>query len=343
MKINSDTKKNLILLFVTIIITLVMFEGLIRIVYGNVKIWQFPQMRHISTSYGYKLEPNQTGTYTTDFPITTNSWGFRDDEWKVPKPKGVKRIMTLGDSLTFGNGAKYEEIFPTLLENKLKKLNSQVEVLNTSAIGWTTYNEVDFFTEEGISYEPDILILCFFQNDYVTRPENVQITLDDDGRRDARPEWLQFLPYKYIFLLKRSALISFVRLRLGAFLNADKNPIDISSKSTLDSRQDITDTYSYIADLKEYCDKNKIKLIVVYIPAISRFAFPKDKSILHLHMAENMKKNGITFFDLAEPFWNEKKPFKLYMYPWDNHLNAKGHKLIADQLYTISVNALEER
>lgn len=48
----------------------------LRIYYGNPPAFYDPQVRHVRTSYGYKPEPRQRGTYTMNQPVVTNAEGF---------------------------------------------------------------------------------------------------------------------------------------------------------------------------------------------------------------------------------------------------------------------------
>ena len=50
----------------------------------------------------YELTPNAEG-YAWDADITINSFGFRDKEYSISPPDQVYRIVSLGDSVAFGN------------------------------------------------------------------------------------------------------------------------------------------------------------------------------------------------------------------------------------------------
>jgi len=71
---------------------------------------------------------------------TVNSDGFRGRDYSVDKPKGVYRIVVLGDSFTEGLGVNDNETFSYYLEQMLNALNisgKKFEVLNL-AVGGTT-------------------------------------------------------------------------------------------------------------------------------------------------------------------------------------------------------------
>jgi len=326
-------KKNIVLFMASVLATCLVLEALLRIVYGNQPVFIYPQVMHVPTSYGYKLKPNQQGTYTLDKPVRSNSYGFRDYEWRVPKQRGTYRIMCLGDSLTFGNAVRGEETYPKVLERKLKDLNANYEVISAAVGGWATFIELDFLKAEGLKYEPDAVIIGFYMNDFTVRCDASQ-NLTNEGRWDARPSWLQWLPYRYIFLIKRSALITYLRDRIAVVREGGndfgsrllKNQID------LDQDESVKVTYEYLAEIKSICDARGIKCILASIPAINYFWFPRGSVKYMAHLEKFCATNGIEFVDLAEGFWNRIETDKLYLYPWDNHLSPAGHELAAAQL-----------
>ncbi len=56
--------------------------------------------------------------------IETNSLGLRDQEYSAMRSdRVVKRILALGDSMTFAEGVEAEDTYPKLLEQDLAKQN----------------------------------------------------------------------------------------------------------------------------------------------------------------------------------------------------------------------------
>ncbi len=106
---------------------------------------------------GWSLKPsssgisNRTGT-TIEYRI--NSKGLRDDETSYEKPKGVFRIVLLGDSHTFGFGVPIEKHFSTLLEGYFE----DVEIINMGVSGFGVDQELLYLRSEGVKYAPDLII-----------------------------------------------------------------------------------------------------------------------------------------------------------------------------------------
>ena len=72
------------------------------------------------------------------FRLTSNDDGFRTSEFKAKSP-GVTRIVTVGDSSTFGWGVDPEYTYQHLLEERFDRgRNSSAEVLNLGSSGHTS-------------------------------------------------------------------------------------------------------------------------------------------------------------------------------------------------------------
>ncbi|MDF1838939.1 MAG: GDSL-type esterase/lipase family protein, partial [Planctomycetota bacterium] len=97
-----------------------------------------------------------------DYTVTINSLGFRDPERNYPKPEGVKRVVFLGDSVTWGWGVDDGERFSDLLEHRLGK---GVESINMGVPGYGTGQQFWNLEKFGWRYQPDAVVLCVVLND----------------------------------------------------------------------------------------------------------------------------------------------------------------------------------
>jgi lysophospholipase L1-like esterase len=97
----------------------------------------------------------------------SNSIGYRNREIG---PKTGKRILFLGDSITFGIGIPEEKIFVRLVENLARQQGEKWETIN-SAVGGSSMNaELAILTETGLSLQPDLVVLDFYLNDFQESP-----------------------------------------------------------------------------------------------------------------------------------------------------------------------------
>ncbi|MCX6565701.1 MAG: GDSL-type esterase/lipase family protein [Candidatus Aminicenantes bacterium] len=115
-----------------------------------------PKLRH-------ELNPGFQGK-VGNCDIRINSAGLRGHEVETGRSDRV-RIALLGDSIVFARQVAEAEIFPTLLENRLRRIRPDVDVLNLGVEGFDTLEEVEFLKDIGLKLHPDYVILFYSMND----------------------------------------------------------------------------------------------------------------------------------------------------------------------------------
>jgi hypothetical protein len=231
----SGTKANILLLIASILLTLAVAEGYFRYraqkadraLYGMKRIAE--QVMHSggyapnTQAYGFmikltdndrivfELKPHLHWEYR-DVYVDTNMSGFRDKHYLFAKPPGTVRIVGIGDSVMFGQGAPQETDYLAVLETKLNELfpTRRWEVINTGVPEYNTPIEVETLRAKGLKYSPDLVVIGAVSNDYDI-PEFVQLM--------GLPEKLDVWD-RYVFN-SQSFLSSYVRARL------DKSPDDV--------------------------------------------------------------------------------------------------------------------
>ena len=119
--------------------------------------------------YFYNLNPNKSTTWSAAFlpkPITNkyNSDGLNDTKnYPTDKEPNTFRIITLGDSFTYGQNVKTKDNWTELLEKKLNekpicKNISKFEVINLGAPGYDIQYEIERYRLTGQKYNPDLII-----------------------------------------------------------------------------------------------------------------------------------------------------------------------------------------
>ena len=108
--------------------------------------------------------------------LTTNSRGFRGDEFNKNKVPGSLRIAVIGDSVSAGWGVADHEVYSELLERELTRIcKRQVEVLNLAIPGQSATQEY-FVLREFIDYDLDYVVINYVGNDWndesVARPRD---------------------------------------------------------------------------------------------------------------------------------------------------------------------------
>ena len=148
----------------------------------------FEEARYIQ----YKLKPNIDVDASNPFNrmelrkgktfrLASNSRGFRTQEFE-PKAPGVSRIVTIGDSSTFGWGVEPEYTFQRLLEERFDRYGSEapVEVLNLGISGHTSRHGLGLFEHYVRDLQPDVVIVSYGANDARQVLQSTDDVLDRD-------------------------------------------------------------------------------------------------------------------------------------------------------------------
>lgn len=154
-------------------------------------LYHFEEARWIQ----YKLKPNVDVEAVNPFNeievardvtfrMRSNDAGFRDDPF-APRRPGTVRIVTIGDSSTFGWGAEREDTYQALLMERLERSQpGRFEVLNLGIPGHNSRHGVGMLEHYALPLEPDLLIVAFGANDPRLVPNPTAATLD------AHDTWL---------------------------------------------------------------------------------------------------------------------------------------------------------
>lgn len=261
---------------------------------------------------GWRNIPNWKAT-TFGKALTINSLGMRDREYETVKPPGVRRILVLGDSYTWGYGVADDEIYTEILEAALNAPNDDPhegvswEVLNTGVSGWGTDQQYLYLKEEGLRFEPDIVVVAFFvYNDPTDNTMSVRYGLS-----------------KPIFLDENLTPANVPVPRPGArreVLLPGSGPVEL--------------TLALLSEIGELCAITDIPCVVMKFglhwtkedPAIvewnRRFVeqIPSHSNIHFLDLDADYERRDVTVEQLVSG--ND-----------DYHWNAFGHDLTAEQLY----------
>ena len=156
--------KNLFAFVIGLTVALCGVEGGARILADLLGVSSYMQD---DEQVGWKAKPSSIKRHKNEhlgFDVTysINANGLRGPIYDFDKPKGVYRIVLLGDSNGFGWGIADGKYFAALLDEEL----DHVEVVNLSLSGYGTDQEYLRFVNEGIAYKPDLVIVQVTPNDF---------------------------------------------------------------------------------------------------------------------------------------------------------------------------------
>jgi hypothetical protein len=170
----------------SLLVALALGEVMVRALYKDQTV-MFPRY-HTDYRYGeYTLRgirPNSQFWHTSvdgSWKFETNSKGMRDHrEFDYAKPTGTLRVLALGDSHTQGYEVRQELTFSSVLERYLASHAVRAEVLNAGVSGFSTAEELAYLENEGYKYQPDVVVLAFYANDFEDNLKAGLFKLQDD-------------------------------------------------------------------------------------------------------------------------------------------------------------------
>jgi hypothetical protein len=187
-----------------------------------------------------------------------NPHGFVDIPRKLQKETGTTRIAVLGDSFIWGDGVDYDNIWSHKLEKLLSKSFPTVELLSWGLYGWSTKDEYNFLTLEGIKYNIDYLIVGYVTNDpdfgnnpplFMTWQYSSKLSLI----RNMFPHSLEFLSSHLVHLLE-------------AALKKDYTYGYVNWENSLYTQDNLVKYKNLLSKISIYCSNNDIQLLFVLTP-----------------------------------------------------------------------------
>lgn len=147
----------------SVLLTLACSEVALRIYHAaerHSKAQDHPIPLHVVTDapYLYGLNPEHPDI---------SSQGTRDDAVAIPKPPNAFRILVLGDSIAYGATLPKSDTFPNRMEQQLRSELGSVDVVNSAVMGYSPYNELQYYLTRGKAFDADIVVVAFCMNDVV--------------------------------------------------------------------------------------------------------------------------------------------------------------------------------
>jgi hypothetical protein len=149
-------------------ITLLVLEGLARLVMGGAEIGRLYEVRWHDPARCIGLRPGASVEYTGwlfRVPAVlheVNDLGYRGRERPPARARGTFRIAAIGDSFVYGLGVRSEDSIPARLESAL---GSGVEVLNFGIPAAQLDNAVAQLGDFAATWRPDLALYFLYTDD----------------------------------------------------------------------------------------------------------------------------------------------------------------------------------
>jgi hypothetical protein len=250
-----------------------------------------------------------TSIYFHGEKLSINRWGMRDQDYEQTPPPNTYRIALTGPSFVMGYGVADDEGFEPLLEERLNSENAdgpyaKYEILNFAVPGYSAIQNLMVLEQKALSFQPNAMFYMAHQR------EEQAVVLYLADRLSVGAE----LPYPDLIELAR---------RAGAEPGATK----VETERLLQpiGTEILSWTYQRIV---EDSRAHGIVPVWIFMPTLENPL--REEEIARLKRVA--EESGFIVLDLSDAYDDQDLESLVVAY-WDKHPNAKGHSLIAEDLY----------
>ncbi len=319
----SETKKNILLVLASILISLAVFVGVIESrLSAEYEAWKADYAKN-GDWYGHltmispnpklmwEYRPYAESNVTNLAVIRANRYGFRDYDYETPaKPKDVFRVSFIGDSVTMGYDIEFEDTFVNKFTEYAKKQYPQLNVqgLNHGIDGYNTPQIAELLTSKVLQFEPNKVVYVMCLNDF--------------DFEDSSGDKIRYFKKPISFLYKR------VEKAYKEYKNEEFHLWHFHKNRS--------EVFEKISDMKALLDEKGIGFQVVIVPIFYFDGYEKSFekypiSEIHMALRDFLTKENIDYMDLLDDFKAEKKAPSYFSHDiW--HPNPIGNDFIAKKL-----------
>jgi len=293
-------------------------------------------------------------------PITYNSWGFRGPVPTRDGPICTTRILLIGDSQTEGLQVHLEETYGRVLQRELERRwpNRRFEVVNLAVSGYGTHQELLTLKRYGPAIRPDWVVLGFFPTNDLS--DNVRLPLIAEVGSSVRLISHHFSPAHRFMLGAKlwigsvSHLYTFCKPRVKELLSTPwlvklrviEPPAGVSTASSSEAAAQppgapilatrafrITD--ALVQMTRAEAQRLGAEFVVLTVPSRTQVVQPglaDDQDRLERDFATAFDRAGIMHVEVLEPLRQSQQRSAAPFFSVDDHLNAVGHRVIAEML-----------
>ncbi|MCA9407445.1 MAG: SGNH/GDSL hydrolase family protein [Candidatus Omnitrophica bacterium] len=265
---------------------------------------------------------------------TTNSFGFRGEEFNYQKLPATYRVVFLGDSFTFGEGVYDDDVYPVIFERIANELNllegKTFESVNLGVGGFNTQQQWALLEELGDKLTPDALIVGYNLND----AEDYLFEFRE--RSLLRKERVVDREIHLIKAENPPAFIHLSRLHRLVWQYTQQRRISqatIGFYNNLYSGDSLTWRQNKLAleSMVQYARERNIPLTIVIFPVLYKVNRNYPFYSIHTKLHELLDYEDIDYIDLL-PNLKGFRDAQLWVHPTDQHPNEVVHKIIAQTL-----------
>ena len=320
MTFSKNTLFSIALLAFSIVVALLMGEGILRIKNSSmtnydIEMWRYARelkVRSDDPSLDFEHLKNKSAVLQ-NVDIRLNEWGLRGGP-VAPAGSDTRRILFLGASTTLGWGVPEDATVEQQLEKRLADAGVRAEVLNAGVGNYNAERYVSRFFKQLTGLNPTDIVVQYFMRDAEDLPSS-----------------------RGNFFMRNSELavtlwIAYHRL-LDRFGDGD---LVARYRKVYDPRQPgFMVMEDELKKLSQYAGEHGIRLYFMMIPDVHDLVDYKF-NFVHDIMRNFAKAHGYAYVDML-PAMSGLRPEQTWAMPGDPHPNALVHKLMAEALLPLIV------
>lgn len=279
---------------------------------ATAKAHQFKNTEGAIQLYDYRglmMRPNTTFLFK-EKRFTINRWGGRDKEYSLHPPSNTIRCLFTGASFITGSGVHDEEVFDPILENKMNAQSDtiQYEFLNFSCPSYDLVDVLIQFEDQKLArFRPDYLFYFSQGKDLIKNTRDLAHCLSSNIP----------VPFEFLEQIVRESGLT-------------EDMSETEMLALLEPFEEDILRFGY-DQLYRLCRENGIFPVWVYWPTIvMRPDILAEKEKVKV-IAE---KAGFKIIDMVH-IYDHYPPEELKVSRQDQHPNALGHQLAAEELFRV--------
>ena len=270
----------------------------------------------------FKVFGKKSKTDENGFRIPLNNFSFKNDQ---------NSILILGDSVTFGVGAKEKDTFVGILRNSQKK-----NLYNTAIFGHNIESYLYILKKnyKKLNNEINEVVIFLCLNDVV--PYQGTVLKEIEEKKIEKNNFQKkivtntFALKLNVFLRERSSLFVFLK----GFLT---NPVERHynyMKVLYDDEKILKDFEKLTNEIDKFMNKNDLKYSYVLLPYTHQVKNNCKKELLKPQeiIKKIFNKQKLNFIDYTSEFCKNPNSNKLFLRYDPVHLSNYGHKFVSDLL-----------
>jgi lysophospholipase L1-like esterase len=333
----------------SLVLAFLVGEVAVRLTYGVIepKAYFLPGLyKKEPRPLGWSALPRYEGLAVDQFsavPTTTNELGMRDPPFTKARAEAARRILFLGDSITFGGGVPDGETFPNLVETILAREQGRgtVACFNAGVPAYDTVQELAMLERVGSTIRPHAVVLGWYRNDVWVPSDEVDVQVIDgyltDDEKKLR-KW-QARHIQHRDPLRWSALVRFSEIQWKNWRYPAKVKRVALEWQARGGRgadpESVARCRKAVLGIAAWCRANEARLLVVLFPAREESEVdgaPEPR--LTTEMAEFLRREAIPVLSL-QPAWVkhwERTRESLFLANDRCHMARNGHAFVADEI-----------